>query len=450
MKIIQDGDKKAVSIIAKKKIPENTMYRVSGFVYPYSENGIYLLRNTLSGQTVTLTESEWNAFNVLIKEPKDYSYINENGLTELSRLRFIVESDYIEEERYKQVLEILDIMKPKKTGLKTYTILPTTDCNARCVYCYEQGIEALTMSKETADRLIDYICETRCDDEIILSWFGGEPLVAHETISYICRNLKDRGVPFKSKMVTNASLMTSEMAHQAVTLWNLKKVQISLDGMPSDYEERKRYYLPERYNHYTVIRSIHYLADKGIDISLRVNFDRDNISGIKRYLDFLKAEFVGSKRVYVYLSMLFQEKHGEKCIELYREMFELNKYMKKIGLNQGIKNKTNIKINYCMADSMDSSILIDPQGNFYNCEHMPEGKSWGNIFDGCTDTELFEKLKAPSVPDEKCISCAFLPCCTPFYKTGCVGWFEKCREYMEMRTEYSLGSIADFLNEDQH
>ncbi len=450
MEIIKNGDKKVVSIISKKSIPEDALYRTSGFVYPYAENGVNLLRNTLTGQVAKLTENEWTAFEQLAKRSESYAYISENGLTELVKLRFIVENDYSEVVQYKQVIEILSMMNRKKPGLKTYTILPTTGCNARCIYCYEQGIKTVTMTRETADRLIDFIRETRCDDEIKLSWFGGEPLLGYETISYICKALCDRGVPFKSEMVTNATLVTREMAHTAKILWNLKKMQISLDGMPEDYEKRKNYYLPDKHNHETVIKAIHYFADEGIEIQLRVNFDRENIPRMKNYLDFLKAEFGKYENISVYLGLLSQEKYSEKCVELYREMFELQKYMRQTGLKQGSKEKKkpHIKMNYCMADSMDSSIVIDPQGNFNHCEHLPENQSWGNIFDGCTDKELYEKLKKPALIDEKCKSCTFLPYCTPFYKQGCPGWFDHCAEYMAMKTEYSLSSIISSLNKE--
>lgn len=445
MEIINKGDKKVVGIVSKKNISENVIFRTSCFVYPYAESGVYLLKNTLTGQVARLSEKEFEAFEKLIISAKDYSYLAANGLTELARLRFIVENDYSEEAHYKQIADILNIMRPEKAGFETYTILPTTGCNARCVYCYEQGIKANTMSLKTADRLIDYICETRCTDEIKISWFGGEPLLAHEMISYICEALKAKGVPFRSKIITNASLLTRELAHTAKTLWNLKKAQVSLDGMPADYEERKCYYLPEKYNHKTVVKAIHYLDDEGIEVRLRINFDRNNISRIKPYLDYLKSEFADSENISVYPGLLFQEKHAEKCVELYREMFELKKYIKQIGLHPRSKDnkKTHMKLNYCMADSMDSSIVIDPQGNFYNCEHLPENQTWGNIFDGCTDTELFERLKNQAETDDQCRGCTFLPYCTPFYKKSCPGWFAHCREYMQMKTANSLGNIAD-------
>jgi hypothetical protein len=77
---------------------------------------------------------------------------------------------------------------------------------------------------------------------------------------------------------------------------------------------------------------------------------------------------------------------------------------------------------------------------------LPEGHSWGNIFDGVTDKELFDRLSAPHKLDDKCRNCTFLPQCTPFYKNGCPCWFESCREYMQLKTEYELEKIANMLS----
>ena len=183
-------------------------------------------------------------------------------------------------------------------------------------------------------------------------------------------------------MVTNASLLTKELAHEAKEQWNLKRVQVSLDGAREDYTPRKNYYNPEKHNYDVVMKAIHYLADEGIKVNLRCNFDWENIESM----------------------------------------------------------------NYCMAGSMDKSIVITPNGMFNNCEHLPENNTWGNIFDGVTDEDRFRELSAAVKVDEKCAKCPFLPQCTPFYKYGCPGWFEKCYEYHCMRTEYAMHNLLKGVN----
>ena len=276
MNIINQGDEKVIKIVKKKHLDPDAEYRVSLFTYPYSENGRYLIHNTLTLETAELSETEWKAFEQIRIGPVSAEYLADNGLEQLVLSRYIVETDYDEVKQYKDLIFILKTMFGGKKGLKTYIIFPTTGCNARCTYCYEEGYAVKNMTVETADRLVDYICETRHDDTVRLKWFGGEPLAGVNIIRHICTSLKERGIPYKSGMITNASLVTKELAHEAKELWNLEKVQVSLDGARVDYEERKRYYAPEKYNYDTVIKAIHYLADEGIRVLFRVNYDGDN------------------------------------------------------------------------------------------------------------------------------------------------------------------------------
>ena len=443
MKILKHGDERVIKIIKKKHLDGDAGYKVSQFVYQFSEGGRYLLRNTLTKETAELTQSEWKAFEQVRNNGAEREYIDNNGLLQLALTGYIVENDLDEIQQYQSVVFLLKTMAKEKPGLKGYTILPTTACNARCVYCYEEGYAVKTMTPEIADRLIDFICETRQDDTISLRWFGGEPTICAKTISYICGELKKRGVLFKSSMVTNASLITKELAHEMKEQWELKRVQVSLDGARRDYELRKRYISPDKHNYDVVMQSIKFLADEGIKIILRCNFDGENIDRLKGFIDEIKERFESYTNVSLYLSLLYQEQHKESCIDLYRKMFELNDYISKAGVihSERSKNKTKLKCNYCMADSMDKSIVIAPDGTFYNCEHMPQHNTWGNIFDGITDRNRFDELTTPAKIDDKCKKCLFLPECTPFYKNGCPGWFDKCYEYNCLKAEYSMHAL---------
>ena len=174
-------------------------------------------------------------------------------------------SDYDEAAKYTETLGLMKLMQRESSGIMTYTILPTTACNARCTYCYEEGFAVSTMKPDTAKRLVDFICET-CGSAVTLSWFGGEPLVGAETITYVCTELEKRGVKFRSRMVTNASLFDDVLVHRAKQVWKLTSVQVSLDGDRRDYAARKRYTDPVRFNYDKVIQSVHMLSDEGISV----------------------------------------------------------------------------------------------------------------------------------------------------------------------------------------
>ncbi len=448
MEIIKTGDKRVAKIINRKKLSETAQYRPSLFTYLYSENGRYLIRNTLTSEIVELSEQEWNAVQQLKNKLVGYDFIDANGLEVLAQARYIVENDYDDIVKYQSVCFLLKTMAGNKKGLSSYTILPTTGCNARCVYCYEEGYAVRTMTPEIADRLVDFICETRYNDTVKLRWFGGEPLAAANIIRRICNGLKERDVPYKSSMVTNASLLTKELAHEAKELWNLKQVQVSLDGAKEDYTPRKNYYNPEKHNYDVVMKAIHYFADEDIKVNLRCNFDWDNINRLSGFFRDIKAEFGDMKNITMYIAPLFQTQHEDSIIDLYHRMFELEDEMRSLGLSQSGRDheSVRIRVNYCMADSMGKCIVITPDGVFNNCEHLPEAQTWGNIFDGVTDQAKFDELSTAPKIDEKCEKCPFLPECTPFYKNGCPGWFEKCYEYHCIRTEHAMHNLLKGVN----
>ena len=100
--------------------------------------------------------------------------------------------------------------------------------------------------------------------------------------------------------------------------------------------------------------------------------------------------------------------------------------------------QARFRLNCCFKDSLESCIVILPDGSFNNCDLVPLPKSWGNIFDGVTDPALFAELRKPCEIDPGCAKCPFLPVCTPFYRHGCPDWFENCRTMMRREMEIEL------------
>ncbi|MCR4645307.1 MAG: radical SAM protein [Oscillospiraceae bacterium] len=441
MQVILRGDDRVIKIIQKKQLSDAGSFRLSQFTHFYGENGRYLIKHTLTKEITELTKAEWDALQQIRTAPASYAAVMENGLEQLALSRYLVENGYDELRQYQQVAFLIKTMSRKPKGYKYYTIFPTTGCNARCVYCFEEGYKVVNMSEETADRLVDFICETRQQDMIKLRWFGGEPLVGARIIHRICAALQDKGVPFRSEMVTNASLLTKELAHEAKELWCLKKVQVSLDGAREDYTARKNYPDPVRHNYDVVMQAIQYFLDEGIRVSLRVNVDLDNMERIPGFLREIKERFGDSELLLLYFSPLYQNCSGEYGIAVQEQLFKMTDLQETLGINRTRLQQQRLKLNFCMADATENSILIQPDGAFHNCEHLTEGRSWGNIFDGVTDPEKLKAVTAPAKIDELCAKCPYLPECTPFFKNGCPIWSENCHEFERMKADYAMHTL---------
>ena len=70
-----------------------------------------------------------------------------------------------------------------------------------------------------------------------------------------------------------------------------------------------------------------------------------------------------------------------------------------------------------MADSVNKSIVISPEGMLHNCEHIGDIPPLGDVWNGVTNIELKNKLLSVEPVQDKCRGCFSLPNCTTF--TGC-------------------------------
>ncbi len=440
MDIIENGDKRIAGILGHK-LQTGKNYKRSEFTVSYTEGHTHCMRSTLTGITALFSDTEWELVESMEDRAISGTQLRDAGFEELAQNCFFIEENTKGYKQYELAISVLKTMSREKKGTKTYTILPTTGCNARCAYCYEEGMPVRTMSDGTAERVVEFIDATRWQDEIKLIWFGGEPLAASHIISQICSGLKNNRISFRSKIVTNGTMLTSEQLDEAVSSWNLVSAQVSVDGKREDYETRKRYVIPSAYNYDTMMHAVSEMLERGIRVTLRCNYDGMNFAGLKEFFDDVKARFGDQKNLSVYMAMLFQEKDKDNCIDLYRKAQFLYSYLRELGLRrtESEKKLSMLKTNHCEADSGDKSVTIDPDGLLYHCEHLPGNTAFGSIYDLpasiCSDDRAYYPIH------EKCQVCAFLPECTPFFRNGCPDWFAFCREFKQIEAEESLRNL---------
>ena len=124
------------------------------------------------------------------------------------------------------------------SSVPTYRVLVTTACNAKCPYCFENGIKFLNMNTTVADALVDFILkEAEGYSKIKVQWFGGEPLMNLGIIEYITQKLNTRfNGDIVYSIITNGSLMTKNTVKKLLGL-GVKRAQVTFDGDKSVYEE---------------------------------------------------------------------------------------------------------------------------------------------------------------------------------------------------------------------
>lgn len=398
---------------SKQAINDGLTFRMMKYVLQVECENKTLLHNVVTGQLVILNEEEEEGLNSL---PVEYA----SWMESLIKAHYLVPEGFDEHQKVYNMRKILrmlnDTQKPK--AINHYTILPTTACNARCYYCFEQGERLVTMTEQTAENVVEFISTHRGEDDIVfISWFGGEPTVAASRIDQICKGLRERGVVFKSEMTTNGYLLDEKMVARATNLWNLKTVMICLDGTEKRYNLTKAYVNVKDNPYQRVLRNISYLLENKIHVDLRMNFDLDNynefqdiveealtIFGTNPYLHVTAHPIVGE---YVGIDGSIRHANEEWFT---KKVLELNEFSRKKGLFNGQDNVSCLRFGGCEATS-DGSVTITPEGCLVRCpEQFGKDQITGNVYDGITQKEIVKSWKE-FADYQKCIDCVLYPRC---------------------------------------
>ena len=325
--------------------------------------------------------------------------------------RFLVEMGTDELSHYTQLHSTQELfLSSADRGITTYRILPTTGCNARCFYCFEQGVQITNMNETTADAVIDYIkCTRDPQKKLHLEWFGGEPLLRTATIHRICSALTAANIDFDSAMTTNGSLLTENLIQTAKDNWHLKKVQITLDGAGETHNRRKAYIaLQDAYNR--TLQNIKALVAADIGVVVRMNMDRDNAASIQALCAELKAQYRPMDRIAFDPVLLFA---AQKDADLQKTFYALRQQLYREGFLKVMALGEDLPRNHCIANS-PTAVTILPDGTLTTCEAGREEMYYGDICQGVTKPELKEKWLVNTDVREKCKTCPYLPECTGF------------------------------------
>ena len=323
---------------------------------------------------------------------------------------FLVPEEHDDRKLCEQIRMTAQLFQPPQKSIKGYTILTTTGCNARCFYCYEKGTKPVTMTAETASKVVGYILEHRGEEKVKLSWFGGEPLYNVQVIDQICKELKEHEVPFKSSMVTNGYLFDAEMVQRAKDLWNLKNVQITLDGTEQTYNRIKRYIYGEVNAFERLLGNIQLLTDEGIRVLIRLNVDKHNIAEMSELVSLLHKRFGVNKRLIIYSRELYCKRTPEDAAALYDQRMELEQLIDVLGYRGRQELQKEIKLSLCMADN-DQNVVIIPDGHLGKCEHYIDREFFGHIDSEEKDKEVLRRFKERPADIEACATCPYYPQC---------------------------------------
>jgi uncharacterized protein len=178
-------------------------------------------------------------------------------------------------------------------------ILPTEQCNFRCVYCYE-SFERGEMSAELRTGIQRFVAGQEDLKKLEVHWFGGEPFLAPNTVvglmEWFGEYCAENDITFRSGATTNGSLLVPELADRVIPL-GVKHFQITLDGIEEDHDSR-RCGADGGKTFQSIIDNLRYLRDSRheFNVMLRHNFDPESLERLDRYIEMIKEEFAADSR----------------------------------------------------------------------------------------------------------------------------------------------------------
>lgn len=398
---------------------------ISRYTFILDSSGRYYLYNSLSN---ALVEVDHETYSYLKKHDTEGTQVDESSIDEtlwhmLTEKRFLCENQEDELLFYKAPVQSLR----EQRNFMHLTVAPTMDCCFRCFYCFEQTKSRKYMSEDVMDSIIEYVKNLSGLRRMLLTWFGGEPLMAQPHISQFYRKLRSSfSGDIQSDIITTGYHIDSN----TVDLFRetrISSVQITLDG---DRESHNRVKFTDGCSDVftKTIENARMLAEKIPDINIvfRVNVTKNNAAEYPEVFRRLYSTFTGknisvSPAVVknVHHSSLSRRNPGESIYFSNDEFTDfIIDLLYKYGIHTPfIRYPGNQLCECAVRDKM--SMAFDPEGFAYKC--------WEKIGDtryaiGKLNAEgLLENLNikemnrelygADPLSSPECTGCKYLPIC---------------------------------------
>ena len=386
----------------------------------------YILHNYLNENEVLLYSTMTSALIVLEKPIYDKIFVSSDFsdteiINELHKMGFLVDSHEYE-------LNVLDNIYKNEVDYRmpVIKIFSTNKCNAKCYYCFEEGISQIDMTQDVAEQTTRFIIENYPKKHIQINWFGGEPLLNFDIIEMITLRLIEAGFVLKTHVTTNGSLITQKKINFFKKYYETVSIQVTIDEIGEQYGRIKRYIDISKEDAFAkVVNNVHLLLKSGgISTRIRINFLKKNINQGMSVFDYLKEEFKYDSQIVIYLAPLtFDEnkpydvvtEHTHlKLMQFYNSrgvVFDDKDKEKSILSSLSLKPKA-IPCGACRT----KNLTITADGHIYKCHRIAKYEKFciGNVWSGinndnpCMD---FFNNRSTESNSEECRLCKVYPIC---------------------------------------
>ena len=408
--------------------------KLSRFNFSQQRNAYWIVYNSASSNCIVLTNTAYNDFlHMTCKEGDRQNYC---------LLGFYVD------ENFDEINALIENSKYRLNNFskKKFRVLTTTCCNARCPYCYEAGVKAVTMSAETAEAIADFILmQSQRVKTVEIEWFGGEPLLNTQAIDIICSCIMERKpseLKFESSMVSNGYLINDAVVQRMVEQWHLYQIQITLDGMAAEYERVKAL---GKGSFDKVIQNMSALCAAGIHVIVRLNFDNNIVAELHKLFESLSLlPFKIQLEVY---PAKINDGTQRTDFALESETMQMYRILHDYGFIRRLKLLPKTMKTPCAA-SHRGYYTINANGLLFKCDRkLLAGNAVGSVFEPNQINTKAEQEWESFVLPEKCLRCNMIPLCWG----GCIYERINGQDYCYITEEIVNQNLRlildDYLNE---
>lgn len=414
-------------------------------------NGEHLMFNSRTIATAALDRPALDILDTV----RQGNEVKETDLVkEMKRVGFLVDDAT---DELQQLEMNYNLGKYEKSGLGL-VIAPTMACNFACPYCFE-GTQKGIMSKELQKKIISMASNfAKNGQNINITWFGGEPLLAKKTIYSMSEQLIEiclkENVDYEAGMVTNGYLLDEETV-QKLREYKVTFIQITLDGLPKTHNQKRK--LINNSGEPTfdrIVENILLVKSQGICTSIRINVDKETEGELEQLLELMMEKKLGENLYlgHVEANTDCSKECSENCLsaeEFARTYVNYEKllFSKKMQTDYPAPTRIN-----CGADYL-YSFVIDAGGDMYKClnDIGIKKNSIGNIEDLEDFSQLtqnpnrnYTKYITWSPFDfKKCRECNILPICMGGCQYNgreagepiCESWKYEIEEYIKLKCD---------------
>lgn len=399
--------------------------------FPFSDDK-HVLINGLYGAVDIVSSEEAE----LITQAKNDSSLLERLSS--SRLDMLIERGHIvsglnQEAQDMRIISRLHTLLMSR-GSVGIVLMPTYDCNLRCVYCYERhrlsrGQEWLehTITPSVLDGIFMQVKDFKTRGYSIRSCtlYGGEPLLARNKalIRDICERCRDNDLTIGA--VTNGC----ELEHfiDIIEEFKFTNLQITVDGLKEIHDSQRPFAVGGS-SYDKIMNNIGLALEHGINISLRSNITGRSISGIKNLMDEFKSRgFMDNSHFNYYFKAAEYDMSTVSDEDVLNELIRIGMPTDEaIRLDSAYSfvwhgfaswmNKNAFPVlspRYC--GSMSGMYVIDPYGKIFPCWDTvgKDGEEIGFVEDGSFmynfNVAKWHTRTSDRMPE--CSKCPFLMLC---------------------------------------